>query len=312
LRFPEVPMSSEIIQDGSLAGQIPDIPAFRAVPPDVFAERGERLQTLAPGHALEPYLRFAASLSLAQASVLQSFRDLPLPDESTLAHCREHDLPALSVDGHRRDPAWRGGLAELTGRLSRDALTAEALDALKRVRSAHEGKLEAAGSNLLAGAYAELDPGEAPFIAAALQVYWVKMALQLGERATANPAQVGLCPVCGSHPVASVVRIGGAQQGLRYLVCSLCASEWHMVRVKCSACGSTKGISYFNIEAGSEAIKAECCDACKTYLKIFYLEKDTSMVPAADDLASLTLDMLVDQQGYNRIGPNLLFVPGPV
>ncbi len=116
--------------------------------------------------------------------------------------------------------------------------------------------------------------------------------------------------MCGSHPVASVVRIGGAQQGLRYLVCSLCASEWHMVRVKCSACGSTKGISYLGLDGGSEAIKAECCDECKTYLKIFYLEKDTSLVPAADDLATLALDMLVDQEGYNRIGPNLLFLPG--
>ena len=303
-------MSSEIIQDGSVAGQIPDIPAFRPVPADVFAERGERLQTLASGHALEPYLRFAASLGLAQAGVLQSFPDLPLPDEHTLAHCREHGLPALSVDGHRRDPAWRRGLTELTTRLESDVLPAQALNVLKRIRSAGQDELEAAAAGLLAGAYTELDPGEAPFIASALQVYWAKMALQLGGRATANPAQIGLCPVCGSHPVASVVRIGGAQQGLRYLVCSLCASEWHMVRVKCSACGSTKGISYLGVEGGGDAIKAECCDECKTYLKIFYLEKDTSMVPVADDLASLALDMLVDQEGYNRIGPNLLFLPG--
>ena len=136
------------------------------------------------------------------------------------------------------------------------------------------------------------------------------MALQIGERATALPAQIGLCPVCGSYPVASVVRIGGAQQGLRYLVCSLCASEWHMVRVKCSACGSTRGISYLGIEGAGHAVKAECCDECRTYLKIFYLEQDTTLVPAADDLATLALDMLVDQQGYNRLGPNLLFLPG--
>ncbi|HTS52810.1 MAG TPA: formate dehydrogenase accessory protein FdhE [Burkholderiales bacterium] len=303
-------MSSEIIQDGSVAGQIPDIPAFRPVQPDVFAERGERLKALAPGHALEPYLRFAAALSAVQAEVLESLPALPLSDERTLAHCRDHGLPVLSVDGHRRDPAWRAALAELAARLDSGAITAQAAEVVKGLRRADEGKLEAAAADLLAGAYTELDPGEVPFIAAALQVYWVKMALQLGERATVNPAQVGLCPVCGSHPVASVVRIGGAQQGLRYLVCSLCASEWHMVRVKCSACGSTKGLSYFNIEAGSEAIKAECCDECKTYLKIFYLEKDTGMIPAADDLASLTLDMLVDDEGYNRIGPNLLFLPG--
>jgi formate dehydrogenase accessory protein FdhE len=56
-----------------------------------------------------------------------------------------------------------------------------------------------------------------------------------------------------------------------------------MVRVKCSACGSTKDISYLGVDGGSEAIKAECCEACRTYVKIFYLEKDTRLVPAADD-----------------------------
>jgi FdhE protein len=83
-----------------------------------------------------------------------------------------------------------------------------------------------------------------------------------------------------------------------------------MVRVKCFACGSTKGISYYGVEGAGDAIKAECCDQCKAYLKIFYLEKNTGLVPAADDLASLALDMLVDKAGYHRLGPNLLFAPG--
>lgn len=305
-------MPSQIIHDGSVGSQIPDIPPFRPVPADVFVERAQRLGTIARNHALEPYLRFTAALSAAQAHVLQSLPPVPLPDEQTVARCVEHGLPVLSVDGHRRSAAWRDALALITGRLDGNALPGQASEVLKRLRSVRAERLEGAASDLLEGAYTELDAGEAPFIAAALQVYWVKMALQLGERATANPAQIGLCPVCGSHPVASVVRVGGAQQGLRYLVCSLCASEWHMVRVKCSACGSTKGISYFNVETASEAIKAECCDECKTYLKIFYLEKDTAIVPAADDLASLALDMLVDQEGYSRIGPNLLFLPGSV
>ena len=64
-----------------------------------------------------------------------------------------------------------------------------------------------------------------------------------------------------------------------------------------------------SLVVGAERM-TECCDECKTYLKIFYLEKKTSMVVAAAELASLALDMLVDQEGYNRIGPNLLFLPG--
>ncbi len=178
------------------------------------------------------------------------------------------------------------------------------------LRRAPADVLESVAGHLLAGAYAELGAGEGPLLAAALQVYWVKMALALGVDGFSPEARYGLCPVCGSYPVASVVRIGGTQQGLRYLACCLCASEWHVVRVKCTACASTKGISYLGIEGASDAIKAEVCDECKTYLKIFYLEKDSSMEPAADDLATLALDILVDEAGYNRVGPNLLFVPG--
>jgi FdhE protein len=301
---------SQIIRDGSLAGQIPAIPAFRPASPYVFAERAERLAELAAGHPLEGYLRFAASLSVAQHKLLAALPELAVPDEIMLAHCLEHGLPPLSVDGHRRDPLWREALTRLIDLLDRAALPAAGGAVIDRLPALSPEKLEAAAVHLLAGAYADVDPAQAPFVGAALQAYWVKMGLRLSAAAMGTPAQIGLCPVCGSHPVASVVRIGGAQQGLRYLVCSLCCSEWHMVRVKCSACGSTKGISYFGVEGADDAIKAECCDQCKTYLKIFYLEKNTGLVPTADDLASLALDMLVDEAGYDRLGPNLLFAPG--
>jgi len=303
-------MPTPIIQDGSLSEQIPNIPAFRPVAAQVFSERAERFAAISQGHPLGPYLRFAGSLCAAQAAVLRQCPEVPLPDETTLANCREHGLPPLSVDGHRRDPLWRRALAQLSSGLNTAAFTTQIAAAIERVGRRNEGQLEAAAASVLAGAYSELDLGEAPFIAAALQVYFTKMALQLGERAAGLAAHSGQCPVCGSYPIASVVRVGGAQQGLRYLVCSLCASEWHLVRIKCSTCGSTKGISYLAIEGAGEAVKAECCDQCKTYLKIFYLEKDSAMVPAADDLAWLALDLLVAEQGYNRIGPNLLLLPG--
>jgi FdhE protein len=302
---------SEIIRDGSIAGGIPAVPQFRPVGNEVFAERAARLRALAPGHALEGYLRFAAALSVAQDAALRRMRDVAVPDEQTLAHCRKHGLPPLSVDG-RRDPVWRDALAEIRGGFDPEALPPQAREVLSALAAAPVDALESSASTLLAGAYAEVDPGRAPLIAGALQAYWVKMALRLGEGGFSPEVRYGLCPVCGSHPVASVVRVGGAAQGLRYLVCSLCASEWHVVRVKCSACASTKGIGYLGVEGASQAIKAECCDECRAYLKIFYLEKDTALDPVADDLATLALDMLVDEQGYNRVGPNLLFMPGAV
>jgi FdhE protein len=56
-------------------------------------------------------------------------------------------------------------------------------------------------------------------------------------------------------------------------------------------------------------VRAETCDSCKSYLKIVYSRKGP-VDPVADDLATLALDILVDEAGYARSGPNLLLVPG--
>ena len=57
-------------------------------------------------------------------------------------------------------------------------------------------------------------------------------------------------------------------------------------------------------------MRAETCDDCHSYLKIVYQEKAPDADPVADDLATLALDILVDETGYTRAGPNLLLVPG--
>jgi FdhE protein len=119
----------------------------------------------------------------------------------------------------------------------------------------------------------------------------------------------GVCPCCGFLPVASVVRTDGEVARLRYLHCALCNTEWHLERVVCAACRDNNRIAYHFIEGGDEAIRAETCDACKSYLKIVYREKSPQADPVADDLATLALDLLVDEKRYNRMGPNLIFIP---
>jgi len=42
-----------------------------------------------------------------------------------------------------------------------------------------------------------------------------------------------------------------------------------------------------------------------------YMTKAPEVDPVADDLATLTLDMLMSERDYLRSGPNLLFIPGP-
>jgi len=46
------------------------------------------------------------------------------------------------------------------------------------------------------------------------------------------------------------------------------------------------------------------------YLKLFYLEKSPSAEPFADDAATLSLDLLMSEEGYARGGVNLFLLPG--
>jgi FdhE protein len=139
----------------------------------------------------------------------------------------------------------------------------------------------------------------------------------------------GLCPCCGSRPTASLTRSSGESLGQRYLHCSLCNFQWHLNRGRCSHCGDTKSVAYQSLdtaEAGSEAtdadeaaasraakavVQAETCDACGSYLKIVHSDRDPFVDPVADDLASLTLDLLVSETGKARSGVNVMLLFGP-
>ena len=113
------------------------------------------------------------------------------------------------------------------------------------------------------------------------------------------------CP----EPVSSMVQIG-TTQGLRYLHCNLCETEWHVVRVKCSNCEQSRDLNYWSLDNEQAAIKAESCGDCGTYLKILYQEKDPKVEAVADDLASLMLDAHMEQEGFARSSINPFLFPG--
>ncbi len=277
---------------------------------DIFASRAERFRLLSKGHPLGDYLAFLALLADAQQKVLNQFPTLPLPGPAEQALCHEHGMPALGARCWPRNAAWQWGLKMILQQMREAVLPQAASETVARLMQTSETGLEEMADRILAGHLTDISPEELPFVAAALQVYWVHMLSFLGEDAFGRLEHGGLCPVCGSYPSAGVVRTGGAGQGLRYLYCSLCASQWHMVRVKCSNCESTDGIKFFTLEGSNSAVKAESCDNCNFYLKLLYLEKDPQMEAMADDLATLALDMLMDKEGKAHRGANLFFHPG--
>lgn len=302
--------TATIIQPGEMerpAGEIP----FIHIPERnwVFRDRAWRLNRLAEDHSMKDLLLFAASICDAQQEVLNVFPKVPLPTEAQLRLCRDNCMPPLSVQSWPRDEAWREALWQITN-LVQEKANPLVKSSLVRLREMDSAAVEAMADAVLRGYYEKLDLAVAPFIAAALQVYWTHMATTLGDRAFGRSDVTNLCPVCASRPSSSIVRIG-PQQGLRYLSCSMCETQWHMVRVKCSNCESTKGISYFAVEGSSGAVKAESCEECDSYLKIMYMDKDPHTDPVADDLATLTLDLKMSDSGILRSGPLLFLMPAP-
>jgi FdhE protein len=312
-------MIQKILQPGEI-GQNEPFPHV-VLPTDAqqFAQRARRFEHLARDHALGPLLRAMAHVAQAQQQAYAANAATPVA-EALLEQSREHGMPPLSYQ-HERDPSWLKDLDAIAEALAScgEAVLQEAAQKLKALDTAgREAIADAVFGGGIAGDDAETHALLSPLVGAALQVWWTRQAASL------KPEDVGLvgastvCPCCGSRPTASVVEAGGQQANLRYLHCSLCATQWHMVRVTCTVCESAKDIAYYSLngkdaEGPSTKIafaRAEACDHCHSYLKIFTREKEPMMDVLADDLATLTLDMLVDEAGYLRSGPNLLFSPG--
>ena len=306
-------MATPIITDGSLdrARQVPRVvlPARN----DIFSDRAARFASLAAGNSMSGYLALMAKVAQAQQSAFLARTAEPV-SEPAIAASREYGMPPLSAQSHDRSPQWQADLTDIV-RNVRVQSTNGVQAALATLDALDEAERESLADRVLAGTSLDEEAALVPFVGAALQTYFTRLAAALDVASVEHCDIPGICPVCASRPVASVLRIGGEQANLRYLVCSLCATEWNVSRIQCTSCDSDKGVKYLVLQGESDsktesAARAETCDECKSYLKIFYQEKDPKLDPTADDLATLALDLLVDEQGYARSGPNLLFHPG--
>lgn len=315
-------MPQRILEPGQIetAGQRSTPRVRLPVRERVFARRAARLRERAQGHPLGDYLRLLATVCDVQQRALAGFAPAP-PSAERLARAREHAMPPLLATDWPRDPHWRRIVREIAGSLATADVPA-AVGALgARLRDAPQAWLEAQADALLGVSEDAIDVAAAPFVMAALQVLFVASTAAF-TAAEVSPLDVRtVCPLCGSAPVASVVAGQGAQAGQRFLHCALCASEWHRVRVQCTHCGAGgKDIAYRTLArqdavddiaaADAEAVRAETCDACRSYRKILYEERDTAVEPVADDLASVALDLLLAEEGYHRASGNPLLWQG--
>lgn len=295
-------MPKQIIPAGSDPTNIGEIsaPPFARLPDPttLFANRAHRLAALAQGHQLAPYLNFLAALAGIQHDIQDGLPEPDPPDQKTLKQARDFGMPPIDRAGpvHATALATLGNLVSAASGIDKPAPAAEALD---RLIGAETSEREHLMRNVLAGAIPIATLAQHVYVAAALQVHLARLASRLGAGALV-PVGDGACPACGGPPVSSVIVGWHGAHGARFCVCSFCATLWNYVRIKCSLCGSTRGIGYQEIDGGPGTVKAETCDSCRRYVKIFHQHKDPALDPVADDVATLALDLLMREGPYRR------------
>ncbi|MFT3731550.1 MAG: formate dehydrogenase accessory protein FdhE [Hyphomicrobium sp.] len=273
-----------------------------------FSATAARLRALADGHPMEKWLDFMALLSDAQHNAAMAPAAMPATDPSLIAQSVEARMPPLAADGHQRHSAWRDGLTTLLDELDGGDIPAPAAAVIADVRLHSADDIEDLADRFLRGSLDPADVGPALYVAAALQVYFTRLAASLDASTLRLLPQRGLCPCCGSTPVSGLITASGPTPGTRYLYCSLCSTAWNHVRVICITCEGSGALTLKGIEGGSAAVQAETCDDCRTYAKMLYQGKDTKVDPYADDLASLGLDIMVSEAGWARHAPNPLLL----
>lgn len=273
--------------------------------PALFQGRAERLRALSPGHPLEPFLELIAGLADCQAR-LAAEAGRPVPSLARPEHIKtalEHRMPLLDLASWGPTEYYRAALRRIIAELPKDRLPEESRITTERLAAADDDRLGALGIAVVSRTVSSAAAGEAVFAVAALQVEFAHYAAELDSRSVRPLEAAGLCPACGSPPVAGVV-VADEAYGRRYLTCSLCCSAWNHVRVNCIVCGDEEKVAYQEIEGGNGGTKVETCDACGSYSKILYAAKEPYAEAFADDLASFGLDILVSETGWTRHAPN--------
>lgn len=270
---------------------------------NLYSRRAKRLRQLAENNPFADYLNFAANISDSQLNILETH---PIANyEEKLSACvkQSNGEKPLNAKNFERSEEWREILSALLEKMKPHA-NKTILATIETLEKSSSIELENFADKLFEQNYEAVGVDKAVFLWAALSLYWTQLAQQLPRNIEVDSkANTHTCPVCASAPITSVVHFGAAQ-GLRYLHCSLCESEWNMVRIQCTNCEENKNLDYWSLDELQAAVKAESCADCESYLKILYQDKDHNVEAAADDLASIFLDAEMEEKGFARSGVN--------
>jgi FdhE protein len=149
-------------------------------------------------------------------------------------------------------------------------------------------------------------PAEYEFFVNALLQPFAEYLAQATPSSTENSPP--LCPFCGSKPQLAVLRPEG-DGAKRFLLCSLCGTEWFFRRVLCPNCAeeNKEHLPVF-IAQEFDYVRVDACDTCHTYIKSIDLSKNGNAVPVVDELATVSLNLWAQENNYKKAQPNLFGV----
>ncbi|NWF75152.1 MAG: formate dehydrogenase accessory protein FdhE [Nitrospirae bacterium] len=119
----------------------------------------------------------------------------------------------------------------------------------------------------------------------------------------------GYCPVCGSEPLMGKIKNVEGVEGAKFLICSSCGFEWRFDRILCPFCGNGdhKKLRHFYIEKEGKGYRVDVCDICKKYIKTIDLrELKIDVIPHVEDIGTIHLDIIAQNEGYKRDILNIL------
>ncbi len=139
-------------------------------------------------------------------------------------------------------------------------------------------------------------------------IAWLQPILHSNDRADfrGNGWFKNRCPFCGFKPNVSFLKDTEEGEGVRFLRCSLCLTDWIYMRTKCVNCGNVDDdkLDYF-LSQDINYIEIQTCRECNHYIKVVDLRKEGLAVPDVEDIASLSLDLWAQTQGYLKFERNL-------
>jgi len=131
----------------------------------------------------------------------------------------------------------------------------------------------------------------------------------LAEKNTSTTeASPPLCPFCGARPQLAVLRPEG-DGAKRFLLCSMCGTEWFFRRLLCPNCAEENKDRLPVFTAREfDYVRVDACDTCRTYIKSIDLSKNGNAVPVVDELATVSLNLWAQENNYKKVQPNLFGV----